>query len=296
MTITAESIYSKGCLVFLVCRKWGGSAKLVDGMVEEKFQEDKEVVSAMQRLLTKEDKIMLDMMQTIKSESFGFIARNSIASPIPNFHFILRDSIQKVEEYLKEQQVRYYALADEFSGKIVAMEQAFKAAHPKLYRADKYPKAAQLRQRFIFTWGFKIISPPDKDLGLISPELLQREEAKFKAEVDQMKKDVLLAFKSAIVDRLEVLSEQCAGGKPNAATVESVNNLIAKFDSLWAGFIDAKEVKGLVNDLKEYMDGTSADMLRVDDEFRGIVGGKMKEIVKSVKAIKESKADRFLDF
>lgn len=294
--ITAESIYGKGCLVFLVVRKWGGSAKLQDEMVEDKFKEDKEVVSAMQRLLTKEDRVLLDLAQTIKSESFGYIARNSIPSPIPNFHFITREAIQQVDDFLKQQQRRYYELANEFSEKIEAMEQAFKVAHPNLYRPGKYPSKKQLRERFIFTWGFKVISPPDKDLGLISPDLYAREVEKFKAEVNQMKKDVLISFKQAIVERLGVLAEQCNGGKVNQATVESVNNLLGKFDSLWAGFIDVQQVKGLVGDLKEYMDGTSAEMLRSDDEFRTVVGKKMTEIAKTVEAIKEPKADRFLDF
>lgn len=294
--IDASNFYAKGVLVILEVRKWGATAKLTDEMSRQILGEDEDVIRATQDLLKKEDRDLLEAMQTLKGEAFRYLFKISVASPIPNFHFVLKEDIVTIDEYLRKIQEQYMGLAKEFCSKRDDFEKRFAAAKPKLYRPDKYPTKAAMLSRFIFQWTFKQVSPPSKDMGILSPELYKREEQNFKREIAEMKSAVTKTFKISILERLQALEKSCTNGKTSQATINSVNNLLEKYEKLFSGFIADVDLRKAASELNEYIEGTDAAMLRADEDFRSMIGEKAKEIAKTVQNIREPAPDRFLDF
>jgi hypothetical protein len=298
--MTPEEFYSKGVLIFPKIRKWGGTAKLTEELSAELFGDDVDVLRATQDLMRKEDRDLLEAMGTIKNKALGFIYRNSIATPLENFFFIpktkeivedgevkMENLIEVVNQGLKMYQGQYFELADEFCEKSEEIEKRFAKAKPKLYRPEKYPSKKEMRRRFMFGWSFEEIAPAKN----LPPEMLKQEVENFRGFIQEMKSNTTRAFKVAVIERMQALSN----GKKSQATINSINSLMDKFDNLYADFIDDSMLKSMASEIKDYMKGTDAGMLRADDDFSDMVSDMAKKVVKNVKKVEDS-GERFLDF
>jgi chemotaxis regulatin CheY-phosphate phosphatase CheZ len=120
----------------------------------------------------------------------------------------------------------------------------------------------------------------------LNPSIYKEEVKKFKEDINWMREATSKMFGKELIDRLEQFKAQCEDGRVMSTTVNSVHKLIERFETIFNGYIDRKEFKKVVKELKEYMEGTDAEMLRVDDEFREVVRMKMSELSKI--AIKET--------
>ena len=283
--VTESNFYELGELLILDIRKFGGTTQLSETEVDERFGEDKDVLKGIQSLLLPEDQDVLKRCQQIRNEVHGAIYDRSVASDIPMFYWIRKTDKQATEEYLQGALERYREMATDFVERSADIEKRFAAAKPKLYRPDKYPNRAALASRFVFNWKFKQIMPSDGDM------------AELKLEIGNMKSRVLSTLKKAVADRMEVLAKSCADGKINQATLNSIDTQIfEKVGQVFNGFISSEEVWDALKDLQEYLDGTDAEMLRADDDFRTLVEKKAKEVAATVGKIKEAKDDRALVF
>jgi len=64
---------------------------------------------------------------------------------------------------------------------------------------------------------------------------------------------------------------------------------------LWEGFVGSKEIKKAVEDVRLYLEGTDADMLKADGEFSSVVTNKMEKVVGELKAVPGVKLKRSID-
>ena len=71
--------------------------------------------------------------------------------------------------------------------------------------------------------------------------------------------------------------------------------MLEKFDQVYDGCVDHEALKGLIDDVRLYMDGTEASMLKADDDFRVMVGKKMKEVTSLIVNSKDPRLTRKLD-
>jgi len=283
--ITEKNFYEFGELLILDIRKFGGTTQLSETEVNERFGEDQDVLRGIQSLLLPEDQDILKRCQQIRSEVHGEVFRRSIPSDIPLFYWVRKDEKPAVEEYLFGAQGRYKEMAEEFIRGSEEREKRFAAAKPKLYRPEKYPSRASLASRFVFSWKWKEIMPSGGN------------SAELRDEIERMRGWVLRALKKAIADRMEVLAKGCSEGKINQSTLNSIDTQIFdKVKTIFNGFIVDDKVQEAIGDLKEYLDGTDAEMLRADDDFRKMVEKKAKEVASTVQNVKEAKDDRALIF
>ena len=72
------------------------------------------------------------------------------------------------------------------------------------------------------------------------------------------------------------------------------NQIFEKYEQVFTGLIKNEEVKNAISDIKEYLDGTDAEMLRSDEEFKAMVAAKAQEVAKTISKVKEAKDDRQL--
>ena len=278
--ITDKNFYQLGSLLHVNIRKFGGTSQMSGKEEMERFKEDRDVLRGIQTLLLPEDRDNLRALEQIRNEVHSFIDRNSIPHELPAFAFIYNTDKKRVEEYLVKARERYIELAQFFADRWEDIEKAYAKAKPKLYRPEKYPSKYEILRRFEFSWKFCEVQSGELD-----------------QEIARMKAMVLKATKKSLIERLDVLVKGCVDGKVSQATLDSIqNNIFDKYDRLFAGFIDNVDIQEAIADLKEYLEGADAEMLRSDDVYSDMVASKAKEVAKSVKNIKDDKGGRQLLF
>ena len=284
LVVTDENIYQIGELLILDIKKFGGTTQLSENQIDERFGEDKDVLKGIQDLLLPEDRNLLDALQQVRQEVYTYVGTKSLPFDIPLFHWIRKIEKQNMNDYLNQAKERFRKIAEEFTAKWGEIETRFAEKKPKLYQPDKYPTKEMILARFRFNWKWKEVMPSD-------------DPAELKREVGRMKQYVLRVLKKSVVDRMEALARSCADGKINQKTLESIDNQIfSKYKTLFDGFIDSVDIQKAIEDMQAYLEGTDAEMLRSDDEFRSMVEKKAKEVMATVSKVREAKDDRALIF
>ena len=279
--------FQNGFLVNLRIRKWGATTKADESTLPDDFP--KEIYKAVQDLLDSEGRKFLDGLNTIKGQAHKVINENSIYHPIPGFRFLKENAqqtrLQTVYDQIEDVKKRYFIAADQFISRFKDLKAKYKLKFPKDYREDKYPTAEQIQCTFKFEMQIFEFKTPSNVLQKISPDVYNQQMNEIKANIREMGDYVLKVVANELQERMAVLQEQCVNGKINSRTLISINDLLSRFDSLYGDFVNQKKIKEYVADLKEYMDGTDADMLRSSDDFRAMIANKAKEIVQGIQNI-----------
>ena len=275
------NIFSKGILVSLRSRLWGATGKLEKSQFEILDETlDKRNVHASMDLL--KDKTLITAMRQTRGAAQRFIKANSLPFPEIGMDFIPKDNIEYIAEKLEVYRKEYLGYGVSLVAKLKELEAEFAKEHPKSYNPARYPSEAYLRSIISFEYVFRVFSAPDEKLGVISPEMYRREMKKFQADIDQMKNNTVTIICKEIQERISTLADQCDTGKVSQATLNSFENLMKKFEKVWSGFVDEKDVKKIMEDLNLYLEGTDSRMLKFDEDFRNMVGDKAKEISKTL--------------
>jgi len=292
--------FQNGYLVNLRVRKWGATAKADESALGEDFP--KEIYKAVQDLLDVKGRELLDGLGFIKGQANRIIHDNSIYFPIPGFRFLKENSegtrLNRVNERIGEYKRQYFNAADEFVNQFETLKDNYAKEYPKHYNSDNYPTEVQLKNIFKFEFQIFEFKGPGEALKKISPDVYNSQMLEIKNNIREMGDYVLKVVANELVERMSVLQGQCNDGKINSATLNSISDLISRFDDLYGDFVDQKKIKEYIGDMKEYLDGTDANMLRSSEGFRSMVADKAKEIgqgIQNIPAIK-GKLKRSFDF
>jgi len=284
--ITIPKAFQGGWLINFRARKWGGTSKAD----EDRFGDDfpKEFFKAMQDLLDDEGRELLNSLNTVKNSCNAVLNGSTIQFPIHGFRF-LKENLEgtrliKISDSVEEHSKQYFQIAEEFISKFEDLKQQYKVkvtalGHPEDYKPWKYPSEARLRNTFQFTLQVFEFKGPGEELKKISPDVYKNQMEEIKRNCQEMGEQVTKAFGLAMVERLNVLADQCNGkGNLNNRTIDSVNNLIEKFEDLYKDFVDEKKIKTFTSDIKEYLEDVDSDLLKADDDFRSLIASKAKEV------------------
>jgi hypothetical protein len=275
--LNTGNIFSEGVLITLRTRLWGATGKLENSMFEvnDDTIDKKEIYASMSLL---KDTSLIDAMRQTRTGCKNYIKAHSIYFPDANFDFIRKEDIEEVVETVERYKQRFMDYGEDLIAMLKDLEKQFAETHPKLYNPAKYPSEERLKRTLVFEYVLRVFSAPDKEMGLISPSVYKREMEKWKRDIDSMKEETAKAVCKEIADRIDALKEGCETGKISQNTVKSINSVLEKFDSLWSGFVEEKDVKKMIDDVKLYLEGTDAEMLRYDDNFRSMVANKAAKI------------------
>jgi len=125
--------------------------------------------------------------------------------------------------------------------------------------------------------------------------MYKTEVEKFQNEMQEMKDGLVSIVAKEFYQRIEKLKDQCLSGDISSATVTSIDNTLEKFDKVWKGYVAHDELQNAIKSIREFMKGTKADMLKVDDEFREAIGDGMSAIVDQLKNSSDPILTRKLD-
>jgi hypothetical protein len=234
--LDAVNIFTKGILVSLRTRLWGATGKLERNqfsIIDETM--DKRTVHASMDLL--KDKTLINAMRQTRAAAQRFIKANSLPFPEVGMDFVPKGRIQFIAEKLEEYRTEYLNYGEGLVKKLKELEAEFAEKHPKLYNPAKYPSEAGLRYTIQFEYVFRVFSAPDEALGVISPDMYQREIKKFRADIEKMKENTVGVICKEIKSRIDQLSDQCESGKVNQATLNGFEGIMDKFKNVWTGFV-----------------------------------------------------------
>lgn len=289
--MSEKNIYQKGCLVTLTTRFWGATKKLDPGQMGEL---PTEIVRATRDLLLDNSKVVA--VRGILNEARRFVKSNTMYFPIPGVDFINKNRISYVNDALNSRKEWALEAVDDLIRVYEFEKSKYKNKYPELYEDKNYPTSAQLEANFEFGWQFLTISPPGKDLGVLTPEMYDAEIAKFKKGIKEFEDSLISIVAKEFYDRIDKLRDQCIGtGDVSAATVKSVNNILDKFSNVYDGCVNHEGLVSMVEDIRLYMNGTETSMLKADGDFRKLVGDKMKEVTSLMVNSKDKRLTRRLD-
>jgi len=275
--VVTASVWLDGQLAITEFRGWGATAKIDKDQLPDELPP--EIFTAVRDLLTNDGMALLREHKRIRNEAKGWLYRNSMPFPVSNMCFVRNSTLAKAEEVLTDFQRQALEVSEEFIKVAKKLELEYAEKYPAFYVPAKYPSEAQLRSRFVFQWTFRSMMPPDEQMKQLLPDMYDREISKFNQDIKWMKNATSKMFADAVIDRLGQLKKQCEDGTVYTQTIDSVNALIEKFDTVFDGYVDRENLTTLMDDVKMYMDGTDAEMLRIDDTFRTVMRKKMTEVV-----------------
>jgi len=285
-----KEIFKRGVMVTLYVRMWGATSRVDNAEVMD-ADVPTEVVRAVQDLITKEDKARLELLRSIKNEAFGIIRRYSLPSPIREFYFVGKQFISTVNENLLDLQIKYMDIAKEVASSIKKMEENFSKAYPQMYKKDKYPTESRLLSIFQFKFNFRVLGVPDQ-LSDLSPELYKEETNKLKQEFRSMGEDIKNMVATEFFKRIETLKGQCENNKVNMLTLQSLNDFLGKFEEIYDGFVFHSKLKEAIKDIREYVEDSDSEMFKYSDDYRKLVGEKLADVSKEIKAAKDIELKR----
>lgn len=287
------SCFKEGCLVSIgILGIWGASTKLGSDYITSTLPD--KLVRANYDIL--EDKSRIDRLNSLREEAKKFVEKCSMPFPLQNCTFVRKEVVPIVEEGLEERKARFFEVLDTFlDEEYEDGKRSFQKKYPEHYHERKYPSKKAMRDRINFDWCYRVFEPPGKNSGILTPAMYKKELAKFKDDMDRMRTMMLHEVKEQFIAKVETLRDQCLDGVPNASTLRSVNTFLDRFESYWKGSVGTEGIQELVTECKEYLDGTDADMLRSDDEFKSVIGNAMKGIAAGFEEIAGERLTRSID-
>lgn len=280
----------EGVLCQLNVGKWTANKRLPKNHIDESVQE---VARAVYDLV--DDRTLLKEIQSIQRAGKHFLRMHSLQVPIDNVFWIPRDKIVAVDEEFVRLHAESRKRAGKLRRKLKKLKRDFQKKFPKLYDESYYPSESVIEERFYFRWRFFDLVLPDKKNGLLSAKTYKREQEKFQGMVKEMENLSVNLIGNMLHKRIEKLAEQCDTGKINAGTVNSIENFVGKWDDLWDGHVDQKQMRKIMNTLRRQMKRSSADVLKDNEAIREKLGSRLNKMMSKIENIPDFKLKRKMD-
>lgn len=292
-----ERAMKAGWLLWIKCNAWGNRKKLARDLLQEKFQDDAEAISATQRLLDPETvRKVTSPMDNVQREARGV--------SMPWFHdgvyYIEQGDMEHMESKLRIALAEKDRGLDELIERYEALKVAEKESRPNLYKEGNYPAVESFTSRFRLTWGWQRITLPagKDDISVVGKDVVTRENAKFREMMKEAAEQGIAAMRKSFLEIIEHLRDSLRDGtKFQESTVEKPKEFLKKLSSTMDGSIYSdKPFRDMAKDIGEILDGVHAEDLRKDEVYRESVGNAMDDVVEVFKGLPTVQLERALEF
>lgn len=289
--MTPERLQKDGALCQLKMGRWGASVRIPKNKLPKDLP--KEIVRASNDIL--EDRTLLKDLATIRRMAKGFLMRYSLPFPVDGVFWVDKKHIPEIDEKFQEYQKEYFARRDILKSRLDAEKKKFKKKYPEWYNEKYYPSKERLDKKYYFHWNFFQMNVPDKDAGILSAAMIKKEQEKLRGMVKEMEEMTINLVGNMLHRRIDKLAGQCESGKINAATFDSIERFLQRWDEIWRDGVDEKKMRMIMVQLKKHMKTASADKLKDNEDFRESMGKKLEGLVEKLEAIPDFQLKRKLD-
>jgi len=271
----SEDIFKKACLVKLTCRCWSGKRALPGDTMSAVG--DREWLNGTKKLVRPG---LIRPIRAVVASARRMLRDYALPFPIQGLTLVPKTAMERIEARLQDHKLEFDGAVDSF---LFDYEEAVHEAREllgELFDATDYPM--DIRGCFEFAWQYVSLDKPDK-ASLLSPEMMKREEEKFRNLMAEAKTEAMTALREGFRDLVDGLArklEPGTDGRPKSIKSNSLNRLrefTATFDD--RNIFNDEELHRLVDRMKSLTDGVDGTSLRDDPSARRAIRDGMEGIM-----------------
>lgn len=265
-----ESVYRRGCIVYLTFSIWGGRVKLPKGAI--RTDADAEFINATKYLV---DRNCLKPIEQIRNEARGFIYNKTLPFPIPGLLFISRDMIPAVDKELERLKTKFMSEISNFTANYQTFIEGARKKLNNLFNPLDYPQ--DIWKCFSFKWDFINLSAPDKT-QILSAEIYEREQAKFEQTMLEFRQTAVNTLREKFAEMVDHIVERLSGEKKvfKNSLVGNIREFLDDFNAL--NIANDTELADMVEKCRSILQGADAESIRSNDQFRLHIATNMQTV------------------
>lgn len=223
----------------------------------------------------------------IKKNSFPFLGLRGV-------YFKPKAFISMTEEELVETKNNHDALVMDLNKNLPKYKREWQKQIGKFYDDELYPK--DMRSKFRFNWSKFVITPPDKELKVLSDKEYKEEVKKQTEQLKRFMDSALGILANQFVDMVGRLSTKLDKGKPvGKRYLESWAEFARTFKTM--NVTGHKPLEAIVTRMDNMIGNKSAEDFK-EDKFRSMFSKQVSKVVKSFDTLSKSddSLNRALEF
>lgn len=271
-----ENLFEKGCLVQLSVSQWGATRKIDKNKLAEMVSSP-EWLRASKKLVDPES---LKPISKVANGARSYLTGISLPFPLQGMVFVPKEMISRVDEKLQSFKEDFDRKVDTFVTDYDKLREIAMLYLGDLFNEMDYP--VDVKQKFSFAWRFVILEVPNGNIGLLSPEVYEREKEKFIQTMDEARELAVQSLREEFTSMVERITERFSNGsngKPKIFKNSTVNGFYEYFETFKERNIFRDEqLAELVNRVQEILGGESAENIRSSEHLKERIRGGMEEV------------------
>ena len=271
-----ENIFEKGCLVQMSVSQWG-AAKKVDKRKLAQMVSSPEWLRASKKLV---DPNALKPIAKIANSVRSYLAGISLPFPIQGMLFVPKESITKVDHKLQSYKEIFDNAVDRFISGYDNLRRTAMVYLEDLFNETDYP--VDVQSKFTFAWRFIILDVPNGNVGLLSPEVYEREKEKFIQTMEEARELAIISLREEFASMVERITERFNNGiigKPKIFKNSTVNSFYEFFETFKErNIFKDDQLTELVNQAQQALDGNTSENIRSNNHIKERIRAGMAEV------------------
>ena len=273
-----DNIFKEACLVQLSTPCWQGS-RMIDSSVMEQIG-DSEWLRGRKYLVDPET---LNPVRAVAGRARLDLSKLALPFPINGLTLVPKECLSRVEDKLLEHQSQFWREVDVFVTQYEEATQIAKRRLGNLFCEEDYP--VEIHKKFNFVWRYFTISTPGK-YNLLSPEVYQREKAKFEAMMEETRELAMRALRQEFAGNVNHIVERLTkseDGRPKIfknSMVERIQEYLDSFGS--RNLFDDEDLARLVSTAKEIVGNVRPNWLRENTQLQHHIREKMSAVAAEI--------------
>ena len=291
-----ERAMDNNWLLWIKTSAWGNRKKLADELLEEKFQDDADAISAVVKLIDS------SYVKAVTSP-MGRAQTAARSRALPWFHegiyFILEKDREDLDTIIEECEEEVRQNKEVLVAEYPSLRREAIKKHPNVVKEEYFPSTDRLKQKFNLAHGWQKIALPMSSNGkisVVSKDFAERENNKYKELMMANAEEAVVMVRKTFLTIATRLRDALVD--PNAkfkdVTVEKPKEFLKQFKDI--NIFEDKPFEKIVEDLTDILDGVYGKDLRDDAVYRKEMGGIMDDVVKEFEQLPIVKYKREIEF
>ena len=257
-----ERIFEKGCLTQLSVSQWG-AAKKIDKSRLAQMTTSPDWLRASKKLVDPE---ALKPISKIANKARSYLSGVSLPFPIQGMVFVPKEMISRVDGELRSYKQDFDKAVNKFLSEYEELRKIARVYLGDLFNDLDYP--VDVRSKFSLAWRFVVLDVPNGNVGLLAPEVYEREKEKFVQTMEEARQMAVRSLREEFADMVERITERFSNGndgKPKVFKNSTVTNFYEYFEIFKErNIFKDDQLAELVNRAQAILSGESAALIRSD--------------------------------